>query len=123
MRLEHAQEGQPRDAGKAEPVDAHRLPAVDDGLVAPGLEPGREVGVRLGIRLGEKGQGAVGEDHAPAIGRAGGILLDHAHRVPRVRPLQKQGQVQPGRPAAHDGNPHAPSSTRFEGTEPVLPRA
>ena len=81
MRLEHAEEGQSRDAGEAEAVDAHRLAAVDDGLVAPRLEPGREVGIRLGIRLGEEPERPVGEDHAPAIGRAGGVLLDHADLV------------------------------------------
>ena len=57
MRLEHAEKRQPRDAGEAEAVDAHRLSAVDDGLVAPRLEPGREVGVGFGVRLGEKAEG------------------------------------------------------------------
>ncbi len=93
MRLEHAEERQPRDAGEAEPVDAHGFPAVNDGLIAPGLQPGREVGVGLGIRLGEKPERPVGEDHAPAIGRAGGILLDHADLVPRVVALEENGEV------------------------------
>ena len=123
MRLEHAEEGQPRDAGEAEAVDAHRLAAVDDGLLAPRLEPGREVGVGLGIRLGEKSERPVGEDHAPAIRRAGGILLDHADLVPRVGALEEKGQVESRRPAAHDGNPHAPSSTRSGRAGPIPPGA
>jgi hypothetical protein len=85
MRLEHAEERQPRDAGEAEAVDAHGLPAVDDGLVPPRLEPGREIAVGLGVRFGEKPEGPVGEDHAPAVGGAGRILLDHADLVPRSR--------------------------------------
>ena len=110
VRLENAEQGEPRDAGEAEPVDAYRLAAVDNGLITPALEPRLEVAVRLRIGVGEEAEGALGEDHAPAVGGAGRVLLDDADLVAGIGALHEQGEIEPGRPAAHDGDLHRVSS-------------
>jgi hypothetical protein len=106
MRLEDGEKGQARDAGEAEAVDAHRFPAMHDGLIAPHLEPRLEVVIRLRVGFGEEAERPLGEHHAPAVGRAGGILLDHADLVGGVFALEQQREVESGRPAAHDGDAH-----------------
>src|SRR6185369_6233019 len=50
---------------------------------------------------------AIGEHHAPAVGRAGGVLLDDGDLASRVLLLHQQGEVQPGRPAPQDADLHS----------------
>ena len=50
----------------------------------------------------EELQRALGKDHAEAIGRVGGVLLEDADIALGVAPLQEIGEVEPGRAAAHD---------------------
>ena len=87
-----------------------------DGDIVPMVEVPRHLLVGLVIRVREGVLRGVGEDDAEAEGRLQRVSLEHRDVVRGIRPLHLDGEVEPGRPAAHRDDPHAapPSPARFK---------
>ncbi len=93
----------------AEPVPRrrdHRAVEVDVDVVPMMELPGHLV-VGLAIRFREMVLRGVGEDDAEPERGLERVPLDYRDVVRGIRPLHLEGEVEPGRPAAHHDDPHA----------------
>ncbi len=85
---------------------AGRVAPVVDVDVGPAHETRHDLGVALGVGVLEDGERLVGE-HDPEAERVGGcVALEDGHLPVGPQPAHENGEVEPGRPAPGDGNPH-----------------
>src|SRR5690606_10072141 len=118
--LEKRQQLEPLDGEAPATVDEHGGPADVDVLAGPALGRRLDAPDEVGRAVVEELEGALGEDHAEAIGGVRGILLEHADVARRVAALQQIGQVEPGRAAADDRDLERHPSLRWTVLSPSL---
>src|SRR5216684_9130686 len=106
VALEDLEQLEPSDAREAQPIDAHLLVAVHDGLVGPGPQARLNLSVRALVGHAEKAEGALREDYAEAECSIGRVLLDHADGIARVLPLEQQSQIETRGSATDDRHAH-----------------
>ncbi len=104
--LQDAEQPLARDPGDDMPAAAYLGLAVAHGDGVPDDEALRNRLVAGVVGLLEGGEGAVGEDDAPAIGRVGRVALDHANLGARVVLLEQQRGVESGGSRAQDRDLH-----------------
>ncbi len=109
--LEDAEQRLPRDPGEGLPAGADDLPPVADVDGVPEDEPLGDVDEGAVVGLAELAEGPVGEDHAPAVGGAGGILLVDGDLAVGVGPLEQEAGVQAAGAAPEGGDAHAYPTT------------
>src|SRR5690606_38576181 len=74
--------------------------------IGPGLHRRRDEVVRFRVVLLQKFERAIREHEAEAEARVGRVLLEYANLDLGTAPLQKIGEVKPGRPGSDDRDSH-----------------
>ena len=120
---EQLQQRLPFHAGEAVPRRPHDGAAVVDLDVLParGRRGHRLVG--LGIGLADVLEGLVGEHHAEAERVLDPVPLVDRHLVARVVALEQDGEIEAGRPGAHDRDLHLAAGSHAGATSRRRPSA
>ena len=104
--LQQHQQSFTRTAAKAVAADAESLaPDLDSDVIPIGKGLGDRL-VALAVGLFEIVQRLVGKDHAEAESVIGLVALDHMDIGLREGFFDKNGEIEPGRSATDDFNPH-----------------
>jgi len=104
--LQHPEHVDARGAREVVAVDLHVGAAMHDIHVVAALVVGDELFEERRVGILQEAQADVGEHHAPAVGRALGVLLEDADAVGAIVLLGKQREIQAGRAGTDDVDLH-----------------
>ena len=104
--LKDAEQRLPAHSAEAVTRAAHNLPTVVDVDVVPVHEMSDDRGIRLLVGALNLGNRRIAEDDAEAERVVWPVLLQNEDLVRRVGSLHEDGEVEAGRPAPDDRDPH-----------------